>query len=106
MRDLVFKNMTSNNKGRKVISTLETMEANGVLTRIRRNFVYIIKNCDYVQKHHPLPRLYVLKLKNSDKNEEKFLCRVKGGLYTVNNNKLFFVLFSHSLNINLSHLSG
>lgn len=106
MRNLVFKNLTSPHKKRRILSTSEVIENKGLLTRIRRNFVYIIKGIDENKKELPVPRLYVLKIKDSRTNHEKFFCRVKGGLYLVNNSKLFYVIFSHSLTINLAPASA
>ncbi len=102
MRDLVFKNLTSNQKGRKIMSTSEVIERDGIITKVRRNFVYIVKNAKDAKKENVQPHLYVLKRKDSLTQNEKFLCRIKGSLYTVNNDKLFFVVFSHSLSINLT----
>lgn len=107
MRNIVFKNLTSAQKKRRILSTCEVVENKGVLTRIRRSFVYIVKSIADSQKEElPIPRVYVLKIKDSRTNHEKFFCRVKGGLYLVNNNKLFFVVFSHSLTINLTPVSA
>lgn len=103
MRNLVFKNLTSREKKRRILSTYETVENKGVLTRIKRNFVYIIKDAGNNKKTDlPLPQINVLKIKNSRTRCEKFFCRIKGGLYVANNDKLFFVNFSHSLAINLT----
>ena len=102
MRDLVFKNLTSNQRGRKIMSTSEVMERDGIITRVRRNFIYIVKSAKEAKKENMQPQLYVLKRKDSLSHNEKFLCRIKGSLYTVNKDKLFFVVFSHSLSINLA----
>lgn len=102
MRDLVFKNLTSIEKKRRILTTSEVIENKGVQTRIRRSFIYIVKNADEVKSALPEPRLSVLKIKDSCSGKEKFFCRVKGGLYLSNNNKLLFVVFSHSLSINLT----
>lgn len=101
MRDLVFKNLTSNRRKRRILSTSEVIEQNGVLTKVKRNFIYIVKNVQEAKNNTLLPRLYVLKHKDSRRDKEKFFCRIKGSLYTVNKDKLFFVIFSHSLTINL-----
>lgn len=103
MRDLVFKNLTSNQKGRKVLCTYEKMEQGGVLTRIKRSFVYIIKNAhDSQAKKLYTPHLYILKIKDTHVNKEKFLCRIKGSIHIVNDSKLYLVAFSHSLSIDLT----
>ena len=101
MRDIVFKNLTSSQRKRKVLSTSEVMEHDGILTKIRRNFIYIVRDGEQAKKEALLPRMYVFKHKDSSEHKEKFFCRIKGSLYTMNNNKLFFVIFSHSLSIGL-----
>lgn len=102
MRDLVFKNITSNQKKRKILCTYEATEQGGVATRIKRSFVYIVKNAQDDKSPAPLPHLYLLKIKDTRTREEKFLCRIKGSLYTASDNRMFRVIFSHSLSINLA----
>lgn len=100
MRDLLFKNLTSNDKKRRVLVTSETTEKEGVRSTVHRHFVYIVrevKDKSSVEKHTPY--IYVLKERNNKEQREKFFCRMKGRAYVVSKGKLYLILFMHSLKI-------
>lgn len=111
MRDLLFKNLTSNDKRRKILASSEIVDKQGVRSIIHRHLVCIIEEVkprladkeevNDSERKCPLPYLYVLKEHNSKEQREKFLCRIKGSMYVINNGRLFFVRFTHSLKINL-----
>ncbi|MBM3245900.1 MAG: hypothetical protein FJZ13_01025 [Candidatus Omnitrophica bacterium] len=101
MRDLLFKNLTSQNKKRKIIASSEITSSQGVRSTIYRHFVFIVKEIKDAKVARPLPYVYVLKEHNAREQKEKFFCRIKGSLYAVNNGRLYLVLFMHSLKINL-----
>lgn len=102
MRDLIFKNLTSNDKRRRRIASSEIVNKEGVRSIIQRHFVYIVKEIQDSQIQKPLPYLYVLKERNSREQREKFFCKIKGSIYAVSNGRLFLILFIHSLKINLT----
>jgi hypothetical protein len=101
MRDLLFKNLTSSDKRRKIITSSEVTEKQGVRTEIHRHFVSIVKEVKDKQLEKPLSYIYVLRARNNKEQKERFFCRIKGSMYLVNNGKLFLVLFMHSLKISL-----
>ncbi|MCM8780880.1 MAG: hypothetical protein NC908_03030 [Candidatus Omnitrophica bacterium] len=102
MRDLVFKNLTSMDKRRRIIASSEVMERQGIRSIIRRHLVYIIKE---ISKDAPLkrptPYLYILRERNTKEKRERFFCRIKGSIYIINNARLYLIVFAHSLNISL-----
>ena len=102
MRDLLFKNLTSVDKKRKIIACSEIADSQGVRTVIRRHFVCVIREVQDKQMQRPLPYLYVLKERNSREQREKFFCRIKGSIYAVHKGRLFLILFMHSLKISLT----
>lgn len=105
MRDLLFKNLTSTDKRRKVLSSSEIVDNKGVHSLIRRHLICIVKEMkEKSQDKRPLPSLYVLKEHNDKEQKEKFFCRVKGSMYAVNNGKLYLILFMHTLKITLMSL--
>lgn len=101
MRDLLFKNLTSSDKKRRVIASSEIVDKQGVRSIIRRHFICLIKEINNDDLHRPLPYLYVIKERNTREQKEKFFCRIKGSIYAISNGKLFLILFMHSLKINL-----
>jgi len=102
MRDLVFKNLTSLEKKRKIITSCEIMDKQGLRSIVRRHFICIVKEINDTHVEKPLSSLSVLKERNHQKQIERFVLRIKGSVYAINNEKLYLVLFMHSLNISLS----
>ncbi|MFA5145097.1 MAG: hypothetical protein WC723_03715 [Candidatus Omnitrophota bacterium] len=103
MRDLLFKNLTSVDRKRKVVSTSETMENQGIRSVIRRHFVCMMKEvmAEDMEKK-PSPYLYVLKIRNAKEQKEKFFCRIKGSVYAINKGRIFLIVFAHSLKVDLA----
>ncbi len=101
MRDLLFKNLTSDDRKRKILSSSEIMDKQGVRSIIHRHFVCIVKEIKDKQAAKPKPYLYVLKEHNNREQREKFFCRIKGSIYAVHKGQLFLIIFMHSLKISL-----
>ena len=101
MRDLLFKNLTSTDRKRRIIASSEIVDRDGVHSIIRRHFICLIREIEDNKIHKPLPYLYVLKEHNTKEQKEKFFCRMKGSILVVSSGKLFLVLFMHSLKVSL-----
>ncbi len=99
MRDLVFKNLTSDDKRRRVIISSEIADKQGVRSVIHRHFICLIKELKDSTPERPMPYLYVLKEHNNKEQREKFFCKIKGSICAVNKGRLFLILFMHSLKI-------
>lgn len=101
MRDIVLKNLTSDDKKRKILTSSEIMDKQGVRSIIRRHFVCMVKEVKGNPVDRPLPYLYVLKKHNNREHKEKFFCRLKGSIYAICNDRIFLIMFMHSLKIDL-----
>ena len=101
MRDLLFKNLTSDDRKRRVISSSEITDKEGVRSIIRRHFICMVKEVKSEGIDKPAPYLYVLKEHNSKEHKEKFFCKIKGSVCAVNQGRLFLIVFMHSLRIDL-----
>jgi len=99
MRNLVFKNLTSQDHKKRVISTCETVEKQGLRTVVRKHFVCKLIEIDEVPSIKPLPQVYISRICNHLKQQESFSCRMKASLYAKTKGRLFLVLFGHSLKI-------
>lgn len=107
MRDLLFKNLTSTDKRKRVIASTEIAEQSGMLTKTTRHFIYLIKEVKQGQHtSQPLPYLYLLKEKNNQKHRQRFFCRLKGSILAATDKRLYLIYFVHSLKIDLKALSG
>lgn len=102
MRDLLFKNLTSEEKRRRIVSTSEISEDQGVRSIVRRHFICILKEVGVEEMVKPEPYLYVLKEHNQKEGRERFFCRIKESKFLVAKGKIFLALYMHSLRIDLS----
>ena len=101
MRDLLFRNLTSEDRRKRVVSTCETADNEGIRSVIRRHFICLVKEVGSDMVKEPLKDIYIHKERNSSELKGSFLCRVKGSLYVVFKEKLFLILYVHSLKIDL-----
>lgn len=104
MRDLLFKNLTSSDHKKRIICSSEVTDKQGVHSVIRRHFICMVKEIDKqgAGMDKPQPYLYVLKEKDTKEQKQKFFCKVKGSICAVSGDRLFLVVFMHSLRIDLA----
>jgi hypothetical protein len=102
MRNLLYKNLTSADRSRRVIASSETTDKEGVHSVVRRHFACMIKQVESASLAKPEPYLYVLKERNTKQKREHFFCKIKGNILAVNSGKLFSILFVHTLSIELT----
>ena len=102
MRDLVYKNLTSNDRKRRVVACSEVIDNGGVRSIVRRHFVCLVSEVTDVQFQKPAPYLHIIREKNSLEQREQFYCRLKGSVLATSNERFFRITFVHSLKICLS----
>jgi len=105
MRDLLFKNLTSQDKRKRIIASSEISDDGDVRSIVRRHFICLVKEVSPQHQDQNFdqitPCVYILRQENTKEQKKKFICRVKGSVYAVNKGRLFLILFTHSLKINL-----
>jgi hypothetical protein len=110
MRDLLFKHLTSQDKKKRIIASSEIIDNAGVRSIVRRHFICLIKEVNPERQNEGAnkiaPCVYILRQEDTKEQKKKFICRIKGSVYAVNNGRLFLILFIHSLKINLLTLSA
>ena len=104
MRDLLFKNLTSLDRRKKIIASSETVDKQGVRSTIRRHLVCMVRELKNECLQKPQTCLYVVKEKNTKEQRERFFCKIKGSLFVASKSKLYEIQFMHSLRIILSLL--
>ena len=102
MRDLLYKNLTSTDRTRKVITSSEIIDKEGVHSVVRRHFTCRIEQIEDPETFKPVPYLYVIKERNTKQKREHFFCKFKGSVLAINKEKLFLISFMHTLNIELT----
>ncbi len=107
MRELIFKNLTSQDKRKKIIVSSEQVQKSGIRTHTIRRLICLIREIKPQEAlRKSLPYLYVLKERNHKQKSRRFFCRIKGSIYATNNGCLYLISFVHSLKINLKVLSS
>lgn len=102
MRDMVFKNLTSQDKKKRILWASETIREDGILTKIHKYLIYIVKETEEGEsKDVGKPEIFVTKSKKTNEKTEKFQIKMKGCVYCVANDRCFLVNFCHTLKIDL-----
>lgn len=101
MRNLLFKNITSEDRKQKKLSSSELIEQSGLRTTVSRHLVCRIVDVEQAGVVLERPTLYVIKKRDTKLNLEAFYCRIKGQLYLASKDKLYLVHFINSLKIQL-----
>jgi hypothetical protein len=103
MRDLVLRNMTSLEKKRKIISSCEVSTSNGVKTRISRYFICALKNAETQTKDvATTPKIYIYKNHDTTSHCSRFLYKIKGNIFVVNQEQVYVVSYIHSFKLELT----
>ena len=102
MRDLLYKNLTFPERGRKIIASSEVVDKEGIHSVVHRHFAYIVKQVSEVPAEKPKPYLYVLKEIDTKQKREHFFCKVKGSVIAVYNAKILLIAFVHTLRVELT----
>jgi len=102
MRDILYKNLTSAGRKRKVIATIETSDSRGVRSVVRRHFVYIAREIEEGAPTPVTPGVIIVKERNNKEQWERFFCKIKGSIVARYEDRLFLIVFVHSLRISLS----
>jgi len=102
MRDMIFKNMTSQDRKKRVLWASETINEDGILTKIHKYLIYIVKEVKKEDAHKTeKPEVFVIKHRNTKDKTEKFQIKMKGSVYCLAKEKCFYVSFCHTLKIDL-----
>lgn len=105
MRELLYKNLTSVEKGRKILAVRDESQKNGFLTRTYKKFIYLIRDTGNLRAALVPPSFYILKIHDSKNYRERFIFKVKGNFYVVNNGQVRVVYFCHSFKIDLLQIN-
>ncbi|MDD5465234.1 MAG: hypothetical protein PHP73_02690 [Candidatus Omnitrophica bacterium] len=102
MRDLLYKNLTSFDRSRKIIASSEITDKEGIHSVVRRHFACMVKEPENTDPEKQRPYLYVVKERNTKQKREHFFCKIKGSFLAENKGKLLHILFIHTLRVELS----
>lgn len=105
MRTLLYKNLTSTDRKRRILVNTEQVDKSGIRTQIIRHLICLVKEIEPQRViEQSSPSLYVIKERNHKEQRQRFFCRIKGNICTISNGRLYLITFIHSLKINLKVL--
>ncbi len=114
MREVVFKNLTSNEARKKDILLKEVFERDGVVARTERRSFYFIKNVNHLGSEEELQQwvamhgsskepskrhFHIMKEHNDMLGMDKFICKILGTFYAVIDRDIYTIAFLHSFKI-------
>jgi len=111
MREMIYKNLTSDNKRRKDLFISETTEKNGVKTVTQRHSIYIInghnkfddpKELAHWKNKAPVSarrHIFIFKKHDTKEKKDSFVCDVVGKFYAVIKNEVYSIGFKHSFEV-------
>lgn len=112
MRELLFKNITSEDKKRKDLFVSETIEKNGITTTTQRHSTYIIGGSSKFNTIEELAELkksigvdsnkrhiFVIKKRDTKLKKDIFVCDIVGRFFAVTGHEIYPVAFKHSFEI-------
>ena len=118
MREIVFKDSTSNDHRTRDLLVSEILERNGMIMSTERHCVYVIKDRAPVNSLENLKKaaqfqfgkeavktrqFHVFKKRDSKTGMSELICRVEGMLYVVIKKEIFTVGFSHSFRVAMNN---
>jgi len=110
MREIVFKNFTSQDSRIKNISATEILRHDKMLVESSRDTKYLIhRPIEHDQKtlrNFSLnkPQIYILKHLDAETNTKKFAWKIKGKMLAKYNDKIFPIDFEHSFSLEIVNL--
>ncbi len=117
MREVVYKNLTSAQCGKKDVRLKEVFERDGVIAKTERRSFYFIKEVIHLNSdselqtwvgsqnnsREPVKRHFHIMKEHSDAlGTDKFICKILGLFYAVVDKDIYTIAFLHSFKINFA----
>ncbi|MBN2452831.1 MAG: hypothetical protein JXB40_01040 [Candidatus Omnitrophica bacterium] len=114
MREVLYKNLISNNSRKKDVFLQEVFEKDGVIAKTERRCFYFIKSIEHLDKPQDLQtwvaaqteagsinkrQFFIFKQHSDQTGEDKLICKILGNFYAVINNVVFTIAFLHSFKV-------
>lgn len=109
MRELLFKNLTSEDHKKRDLFVQESVEKDGILAMTTRRCLYFVKEIIHIDNPMDLKKIaeakaktdgnkrhfHVLKEHDSNLGIDKLMCKVAGTFYAIVNDYLYCIVFIH-----------
>ncbi len=85
----------------RVVSIRENQDDKDCLTRVMKNFVYLVFHADAIPEDIPAPEISIVKQISSVKKTETFVFKVKGAVFVKEKRFIYCVKYCHSLCVHM-----
>jgi len=114
MREILFRNMTSEDFKKRYLKIIENLSKNGLSTHTERRCFYYVKSAIDIKCVNDLDRLeelkdgqqnnrkrnfHIMRIKDIHTGFEKLICKVCGNIYVIIGNRMYCIGFMHSFKI-------
>lgn len=112
MKELLFKDITSEDKKRKDLYVSETVNRNGVITTTQRRSIYTLGTCNKFKTLEELAEwkktiganinkrhIFIIKKRDTKLNKDIFICDIVGRFYAVSGCDIYSITFKHSFEV-------
>jgi len=100
MKNVMYIKRELVDRGR-VVSVREQHDEKDSVTRVMKNFVYLVSFADAIPKDLDTPEIHVTKKISAEDKTETFVFKVKGAIYVKENRFIYCVQYCHSLCVHL-----
>ena len=116
MREMLFKNLTSEDAHRRDLILSETILEGNLRVKTQRRSTYYIKDCKPISKYPNIDKIkskdgksnnhkkhcYILKNHNTKTGEDKLFFRTRGTVYAIIGDYVYEIGFLNAFKVNLS----
>ncbi|MBF0484739.1 MAG: hypothetical protein HQL25_08565 [Candidatus Omnitrophica bacterium] len=100
MKELKYRKTLNPEKRLKNFSICQQTEDKRALTKIRKSFIYLVREVEQAGETNP-PEIFIKKCVDNERMVETFRFKVKGSFNLTHNRMLVEVRFCHTLNIDI-----
>jgi len=121
MRELLFKALTSQQSNKRDFCVQEVIERNGVRAKTERRCLYFVTGKVHIENRNDIKELanlnfsnlpcrkrhsYALRVHNTERGEDKLLCKAMGSFYAVCGDDVYRIAFMHSFKVTFENLAS
>jgi hypothetical protein len=114
MRELVLKNITSEDHRKRDCIIKERLYKNGIATRTERRCFYYVKDVIEIKSLKDFKKLtklkinpanqkkrnfHIMRIKDAETGHERLICKACGTIYAIMSHKMYCIGFMHSFKI-------
>lgn len=120
MREILFKEIVSDNLRKKNTVVVEVFEKKGVLAKTERRFFYFVKDLtrieddtelrEWIGSHNIIKKegqkhFYIMREHNEKVGIDRVICKITGTCYAIFNNIVYTIGFLHSFKARFDKIS-